>query len=183
MLWYPEETEKSQTIEQEIKNVAIQVAKNQLKLTSYEVREIRPDDIPSPSTVDFFITVAAASAFRHVRRKVSSNSLVIIAGFYITDVPNNNGECGTPDNPCPILKHVDVYRGTNLEHRWPLKPISAFRNHAGVTEGYMIYYPDDVIDLWFYAQQTLTVDQESETWYKGLVIVPPGAISATEVVS
>lgn len=183
MLWYVQETDKAVSIEQEIKNVAVEIAKNQLKLTSYEIREIRPDDLPSPSTVDPFITVAAGAAFRQVRRKVASNSLVIIAGFYADDVGDNNPDSCHTCGSIPILKFVHVYRGTNLEHNWPLKPIYAFVNRAAVTEGYMIYFPDDVIDLRFYAEQTLTVDQESWTWYKGLVLLPPGGISATESVT
>lgn len=183
MLWYPERTDKAVSIEQEIKVVALEIAKNQLKLTSYELREIRPDDLPSPSTVDPFITVAAGTAFLQVRRKVSSNSLVIIAGFYADDVGDNNPHSCHTCGSIPVLKYVHVYRGTNLEHNWPLKPLYAFEDHAGVTEGYMIYFPDDVIDLRFYAEDTLTVDQESWTWYKGLALVPPGSITATEALS
>lgn len=181
MLWFELECDKAVSVMQEIKQKAMDIAVRQLNLASYEMREIRPEDLPSPSTTDFFITVAAGTAFLQVLRRVNSQSLVIICGFYAPDVVNNNQiQIGTnTDFSVPVLKHVHCYRGTNLLHKWPLKPIYATKDHAAITEGYMIFYPEDVIDLRFYAQNTMTVDQQSEVWYIGIVLLPPGATTAT----
>lgn len=195
MLWYPLRTAKAVSVMQEIKQLAVDIAVNQLRLAQYQLREIRPEDIPSPSTTDFTVTVAANQASRQIVRKVQSNSLIIIAGLYCPDVRNNiTGilptaplTAGQPFTVTlgtgnPILKHVHIFRGTELIRRWPLCPVYAGAEAACVTEGYVIFYPDDVMDIRFYAKDQATIDQVSQTWYLGITLLPPGGTSATEAV-
>lgn len=189
MLWYSGKTDKAVSIMQEIKQKAVDIAKAQLNLATYQTREIRPEDLPSPSVNDFAIGIAAGQATRNVIRKVSSNSIIIIAGIYAPDVKNNmNYITGTAlEQPwtvttgfgMPTLKHVWFYRGTELIRKWPLCPAYADEDGKVVTEGYIIYYPDDVINIFWYAKEQMTVDQISQDWYLGIVLLPPGATSAT----
>ena len=181
---------------QEVKQMAVDIAVNQLRLAQYQIREIRPEDLPSPSTTDFTVTVAANAASRTVTRKIQSNSLIIIAGLYCPDVRNNiTGilptaplTAGQPFDVTlgtgnPILKHVYLSRGTELIRRWPLCPVYADGDGAKVTEGYVIYYPDDVATIQFFVKEIATIDQVSQTWYLGIALLPPGGTNATEVVS
>lgn len=192
MLWYSKSTDKAVSIMQEIKQKAADIAKNQLNLATYQIREIRPEDLPSPSANDFVVGVAANQATTTVTRKVQSNSLVIIAGFYCPDVNNNvlGIESTDLEQPydvslghgagAPILKHVWFSRGTELIRKWPLCPVYADEDGACVTEGYVIYYPDDVINIVFYAKDQMTIDQISQTWYLGISLLPPGGLRSTE---
>jgi len=189
MLWYSGKTDKAVSIMQEIKQKAVDIAKAQLNLATYQIREIRPEDLPSPSVNDFAIGIAAGQATRNVLRKVSSNSIIIIAGVYAPDVKNNmNYITGTAlEQPwtiaagfgIPTLKHVWFFRGTELIRKWPLCPAYADEDGKVVTEGYVIYYPDDVISIFWYAKEQMTVDQISQDWYLGICLLPPGATSAT----
>ena len=193
MLWYNKRTDKAVSVMQEVKQKAADIAKTQLNLATYQIREIRPEDLPSPSANDFIIGIAANQATRRVTRKVQSNSLVIIAGFYCPDVKNNIHGIESTDleQPydvtaglgVPILKHVWFYRGTELIRKWPLCPVYADADAACVTEGYIIYYPDDVIDIYFYAKDQKTTDQLSQTWYLGISLLPPGGTRSTESVT
>jgi len=193
MLWYSAETEKAVSIMQEIKQKAVDIAKTQLNLATYQLREIRPEDLPSPSVNDFTVYVAAGAATRRVIRKVSSNSIIIIAGIYAPDVKNNmNTMTGVgAEQPYvttlgwgnPMLKHIWLFRGTELIRKWPLCPVYADENAAKITEGYVIYYPDDVVDIFWYVKEQLTVDQISQCWYLGVALLPPGATSATTAVT
>jgi len=196
MLWYSSKTDKAVSVMQEVKQMAVDIAVNQLRLAQYQIREIRPEDLPSPSTTDFTVTVAANQASRTITRKIQSNSLIIIAGFYCPDVKNNiTGilptaplTAGQPFDVTlghgnPILKHVYLSRGTELIRRWPLCPVYADDDGAKVTEGYVIYYPDDVATIQFFAKEQATIDQVSQTWYLGIALLPPGGTNATEVVS
>ena len=194
MLWFSKKTDKAVSIMQEIKQKAADIAKNQLNLATYQIREIRPEDLPSPSANDFIVGFAANTATRRVVRKVQSNSIVIIAGFYAPDVKNNislidpTGTGDSLEQPYDVtwgygratVKHVWFYRGTDLIRKWPLCPAFADEDAAVVTEGYVIYYPDDVIDIIFYCKDVITVEQLSQLWYLGIVLTPPGAIRATE---
>jgi hypothetical protein len=189
MLWYSGKTDKAVSIMQEIKQKAVDIAKAQLNLATYQIREIRPEDLPSPSVNDFAIGIAAGQATRNVTRKVSSNSIIIIAGIYAPDVKNNmNYTTGTAlEQPwtitagfgIPTLKHIWFFRGTELIRKWPLCPVYADEDAKCVTEGYIIYYPDDVINIFWYAKEQMTVDQISQDWYLGIALLPPGATSAT----
>ncbi len=203
MLWYSVRTAKAVTVMQEIKQMAVDIAVNQLRLAQYQIREIRPEDLPSPSVVDFTVTIAANAASRVVVRRLQSNSLIIIAGFYCPDVKNNitgilpteltaghEGEETYPQpfevtlgHGNPILKHVWFTRGTELIRRWPLCPVYADADGAKVTEGYVIYYPDDVAIIQFFAKDQATIDQVSQTWYLGVSLLPPGGTTATELVN
>ena len=193
MLWYSGDTDKAVSIMQEIKQKAADIAKTQLQLATYQIREIRPEDLPSPSVNDFAVDIAAGSATRTVTRKVSSNSIIIIAGIYAPDVKNNmNYIVGvsheqpwtvTEGFGVPTLKHVWFYRGTELIRKWPLCPAYADENAKVVTEGYIIYYPDDVVQVIWYAKEQKTVDQISQDWYLGVCLLPPGATQATIAVS
>ena len=194
MLWFSKKTDKAVSIMQEIKQKAADIAKNQLNLATYQIREIRPEDIPSPSVNDFIVGFAANAATRRVTRKVQSNSIVIIAGFYAPDVKNNisfidpTGTGDSLEQPYDVtsgygratVKHVWFYRGTELIRKWPLCPAFADEDAAVVTEGYIIYYPDDVMDIYFYVKDQMTVEQISQLWYLGICLLPPGAIRATE---
>lgn len=193
MLWYPLRSDKAVSVMQEIKQKAADIATNQLNLASYQIREIRPEDLPSPSTTDFTITIAANAATRTVTRRVNSNSLLIICGFSCPDVRNNISgilptaplTAGQPftvtaGTGVPILKHVWVTIGTELIRKWPFCEVYASEDGAMVTEGYIIAYPDDVIELVFYAKDQATIDQVSQTWYIGVSLLPPGATRATE---
>jgi len=188
---------------QEIKQMAVDIAVNQLRLAQYQIREIRPEDLPSLSTVDFTVGVAANQTSVTVRRRVLSNSIIIIAGFYCSDVKNNmRGILPTgltpedepdPTDPQPfiltvghgkpVFKHVYFSRGTELIRRWPLCPVYADSDGAKVTEGYVIYYPDDVARIDFFSKDQLTIAQISQTWYLGIALLPPGAQTATEAVT
>ena len=195
MLWYSARTAKAVSVMQEIKQMAVDIAVNQLRLAQYQIREIRPEDLPTPSTTDFTVTVAAGSPSVTVTRRMQSNSLIIIAGFYCPDVRNNMSGI-TPTAPLtagqpftvtlgagmPILKHVYLSRGTELIRRWPLCPVYADQDAAKVTEGYVIYYPDDVAIIQFFAKEQSTLDQVSQTWYLGIALLPPGATTATALV-
>ena len=196
MLWYSVRTDKAVSVMQEVKQMAVDIAVNQLRLAQYQIREIRPEDLPSPSTVDFTVTVAANQASRTVTRRVLSNSVIIIAGFYCPDVKNNiTGilPTGTETHPQPfevtlgtgnpVLKHVWFSRGTELIRRWPLCPVYADADGAKVTEGYVIYYPDDVAIIQFFAKEQQTIAQVSQTWYLGVALLPPGAQNSTELVT
>ena len=196
MLWYSVRTAKAVSVMQEIKQMAVDIAVNQLRLAQYQIREIRPEDLPSPSVVDFTVTIAANAASRVVIRRLQSNSLIIIAGFYCPDVKNNiQGilPTGTDEEPQPfevtlgtgnpILKHVWFTRGTELIRRWPLCPVYADADGAKVTEGYVIYYPDDVARIEFFAKDQATIDQVSQTWYLGIALLPPGGTTATTQVN
>lgn len=187
MLWFSKKTDKAVSIMQEIKQKAADIAKNQLNLATYQIREIRPEDLPSPSANDFIVGFAANTATRTVIRKVQSNSIVIIAGFYAPDVKNNislidpTGTGDSLEQPYDVIwghgratvKHVWFYRGTDLIRKWPLCPAFADEDGAVVTEGYVIYYPDDVIHIIFYAKDVLTIEQLSQLWYLGIVLTPP----------
>lgn len=190
MLWYSKSTDKAVSIMQEIKQKAADIARNQLNLATYQIREIRPEDLPAPSANDFIVGIAANQATQVVTRKINSNSLLIIAGFYCPDVNNNIVGIDSTDleqpydvtggHGVPILKHVWFYRGTELIRKWPLCPVYADEDGACVTEGYVIYYPDDVATIYFYAKDQMTVDQISQTWFLGIALLPPGGIRATE---
>lgn len=187
MLWFGSRTDKAVSVMQEIKQLAVDIAVNQLRLAQYQLREIRPEDLPSPSTVNFTITVAANQIFVRIQRQVQSNSLIIIAGFYCPDVKINmqafDGTTLTLGNGNPVLHRVNISRGTELIRRWPLDPVYADEDGAKVTEGYVIYYPDDVVDMSFFAEVTSTVDQVSKSWYLGVTLLPPGADRATIALS
>ena len=196
MLWYSVRTEKAVSVMQEIKQMAVDIAVNQLRLAQYQIREIRPEDLPSTSTVDFTISVAANAASRTITRRILSNSVIIIAGFYCPDVRNNMTgilPTGTDAHPQPfevtlgtgnpVLKHVWFSRGTELIRRWPLCPVYADQDAAKVTEGYVIYYPDDVAIIQFFVKEQQTIAQISQTWYLGICLLPPGAQTATEAVN
>ena len=50
MLWYSGKTDKAVSIMQEIKQKAVDIAKAQLNLATYQIREIRPEDLPSQAS-------------------------------------------------------------------------------------------------------------------------------------
>ena len=193
MLWYSGNSDKAISIMQEIKQKAVDIAKAQLNLATYQIREIRPEDLPSPSVNDFAVDIAAGQATRRVTRKVSSNSIVIIAGIYAPDVKNNMNHITsiaheqpwtvTAGFGMPTLKHIWFYRGTELIRKWPLCPVYAEETAKAITEGYIIYYPDDVIDIYWYVKAQMTVDQVSQDWYIGICLLPPGATQATIAVT
>jgi len=193
MLWFSKSTVKAVSIMQEVKQKLADIAKNQLNLATYQIREIRPEDLPSPSVTDFIVGIAANATRRQVQRVMQSNSVLIIAGFYCPDVKNNISYIASTDleQPydvtagygVPILKHVWFYRGTELIRKWPLCPVYADEDGACVTEGYVIYYPDDVVNIYFYAKDIMTIDQISQTWYLGAVLLPPGGTQITQALS
>lgn len=193
MLWYPLRTAKAVSVMQELKQKAADIATNQLNLATYQIREIRPEDLPSPSTTDFTVTIAANSATRTVTRRLLSNSLLIICGFSCPDVKNNITSilptapltAGQPftvtlGHGAATLKHVWITIGTELIRKWPFCEVFASEDAACITEGYVIAYPDDVIQFVFYAKEQATIDQVSQTWYIGIALLPPGAVRATE---
>lgn len=193
MLWYSGDTDKAVSVMQEIKQKAVDIAKTQLNLATYQLREIRPDDLPSPSTIDFTVYFAAASATRTVNRRMNSNSILIIAGIYAPDVKNNitriastGGEQPfdvTAGLGVPIVKMIWLSRGTELIRKWPICPVYADEDGKCVTEGYVIYYPDDVVNIVWYAKDVMTHDQISQCWYLGVTLLPPGSTSATTAVT
>jgi hypothetical protein len=83
----------------------------------------------------------------------------------------------------PTLKHIWFYRGTELIRKWPLCPVYADEDAKCITEGYIIYYPDDVVDIYWYVKEQLTIDQVSQDWYLGICLLPPGSTQATIAVS
>lgn len=179
MLWYPLGTDKAQTVMQEMKDKAVDVARTQLGLANYQIREIRPEDLPSPSTVNFTITIAAGLATLTVTRVIQSNSILIVGGFYAPDVFNNRDGIIEGTVGEPILHMVWISRGTELIRKWPLCPVFPMNNTGAVTEGYCIFYPEDVAQFVFYAKATATVDQVSQCWYLGVCLLPPGSVTAT----
>ena len=188
MLWYSIGHASYESLANEIKQKAVDIAKAQLNLATYTIREIRPEDLPSPSVNNFVIACPAAATSVTVTRKISSNSLLIVAGFYAPDVKNNQnlitGTLGEALNVTlgfgnPVFMHVHVTRGTELIRRWPLCPVYADEYAGKATSGYVIFYPDDVAIFRFWVKETQSYEQVSQLWYLGIVLTPPGSTSAT----